>query len=169
MRRPRKRPVVSFEKAAMSALEKIPGVEKELKRMVRLKARWLEVVGPHLITQVAFLRLKGDIAVLGVLDHVYATELRYMEPLIVEKINAVLGPRKVKRIQLKVIPRLPEEASMEAGDPPPDPFAPPPPDPAPLSPESRRKLEESLASIEDPVLRAQLERILLKSLRRYGP
>lgn len=165
MRRPRKRSAVTFEKAAMSALEKIPGIEHDLKRMVRLKARWLEVVGPHLITQVTFLRLKGEIAVLGVLDQIYATELQYMEPVIVEKINGVLGPKKIKRIQLKVIPHLPEEVHAPAAAEAPDPFAPPP---EPLPEEVRKKLEESLAAVEDPRLRAQLERILLKSRERYG-
>ncbi len=75
-----------------------------------------------------------------------APEIQHREPVLLERINAFFGYRAVARLALKQGP--PARAP-----------APPPPQPRPLKADERRRLDRRLAGIEDPALRAALERL----------
>lgn len=83
--------------------------------------------------------------VVKVASSAFATELQHLEPLIVERINGYFGWQAVTRIRLQHGPLPVRKAAVEA-----------PPEP---SPEAQARLEQSLEKVEDPELRAVLERL----------
>jgi hypothetical protein len=74
----------------------------------------------------------------------FAVEMQHLEPLILERINGYFGWKAVARLRLRQGP-LPERPAAKA--PPAEPPATPPP------------AQDSLARVEDPELRAVLERL----------
>lgn len=73
-------------------------------------------------------------------------EVQHREPVLVERINAFFGYRAVARLALKQGPSTRFTESR-------------PPPPRPLKSEERRALDRQLADIEDPALRAALDRL----------
>ena len=73
-------------------------------------------------------------------------EVQHREPVLVERINAFFGYRAVARLALK---QGPSARFTESRLPP----------PRPLKSEERRALDRQLADIEDPALRAALDRL----------
>lgn len=123
-----------------------------------LLAHWDAVVGPAVARQCVPVKLvmprKGAAASLGGVLHIkaaagaVATDLMHRSPLIRERINGVLGYRAVERVQVSQ-GRLPGRARPRGAALPP---TPPPP-------ERLAALESRLATVEDPDLRAALERL----------
>ncbi|HYM03249.1 MAG TPA: DciA family protein [Stellaceae bacterium] len=74
-----------------------------------------------------------------------ATEIQHREPVLIERINAFFGYRAVARLALKQGPALRPD--------------PPPPRPRALHGNERQQLDRRLADIEDPELRAALQRL----------
>ncbi len=123
-----------------------------------LLAHWDAVVGPavarHCVPVKLVMPRKGAATSLGGVLHVkaisgaVATDLMHRSSLIRERINGTLGYRAVERVQISQ-GRLPGRAR--------------PPgaalSPAPPPPERLAALESSLATVEDPDLRAALERL----------
>ena len=79
-------------------------------------------------------------------DSALALEIQHREPVLIERINAFFGYRAVSRLALRQGP--PATAPT-----------PPPPRPRPLKAEERQQLDRGLAAIEDPALKAALERL----------
>jgi hypothetical protein len=75
-----------------------------------------------------------------------ALEVQHREPVLVERINAFFGYRAVARLALKQGPPAPADA-------------PAPPGRRPLKAEERQSLDRRLAAIDDPSLKAALERL----------
>lgn len=74
-----------------------------------------------------------------------ATEIQHREPVLLERINAFFGYRAVARLVLK-------QGPIERP-------AAPAPRPRPLRPPERKQLDRRLSDIEDPALRAALQRL----------
>ena len=115
-----------------------------------LVADWPAIVGSAVAAHTLPLRIKfppkqrsEGILVIKVSSSAFATELQHLEPLVLERINSHFGHRAVVRLQLRHGP-LPPRRPLRS--PPPDPAA----DPA---------LTEILMTVEDPDLRAALERL----------
>lgn len=109
---------------------------------------WPAIVGSAVATHTLPLRIKfppkertGGTLEIKVANSAFATEIQHLEPLVLERINGYFGWAAVARIKLRHGP-LPKKA------------APPPPPPEPAA-----RLTETLAKVEDPELRAVLERL----------
>ncbi len=89
-------------------------------------------------------RAEGTL-VIKVANGAFAPELQHLEPLVLERINGYFGYRAVARLQLKHSP-LPLRAPVK------------PVAAAPTGPAGER-LSAALADVEDPDLRAALERL----------
>lgn len=119
---------------------------------------WPDIVGPRLAAVSAPLRLvwpPGGAnaatpavapATLAVrVEGAFALEVQHLAPLIVERVNALLGWRCVDRLTLRQGPLPQRKASRRA---------PPPPDAAALA-----KAESAVAAVADDGLRAALARL----------
>ncbi|HSV28738.1 MAG TPA: DciA family protein [Candidatus Omnitrophota bacterium] len=89
-------------------------------------------------------RAQGTLVV-KVASSAFATELQHLEPLVLERINGYFGWQAVSRLKLMHGP-LPQRPAAK------------PPTPEP-SPEAAKRLEQTLAGVEDDELRAVLERL----------
>jgi hypothetical protein len=75
-----------------------------------------------------------------------ALEIQHREPVLIERINAFFGYRAVARLALKQGPL--SRAAERRAEP-----------PRPLKTEERQRLDHRLAGVEDPALRAALQRL----------
>jgi hypothetical protein len=66
--------------------------------------RWDEVVGPDLADRCEPVRLAGGTLVVRAESQVWATQLRYLLPQLVENANTVLGGHQVREVRLVVGP-----------------------------------------------------------------
>jgi hypothetical protein len=66
--------------------------------------RWDEVVGPDLADRCEPVRLAGGTLVVRAESQVWATQLRYLLPQLVENTNTVLGGHQVREVRLVVGP-----------------------------------------------------------------
>ncbi len=112
---------------------------------------WAAIVGSAVASHTLPMRIKfppkaraEGTLVVKVASSAFATELQHLEPLILERINGYFGYRAVARLNLRHGPLPPRRAA-----------APPPePDPASAPPAAA-----ALARVDDPELRAALERL----------
>lgn len=117
----------------------------------QLVTQWEAVIGPELAGKLAPDRLsfaRGQRAE-GTLRlrvaSAFAVEAQHLEPVIIERINGFFGYRAVARIVLVQGP--PKSAPPSASQ------------PRPLSPAESRALDERLAAVAQPELRAALGRL----------
>ena len=115
-----------------------------------LVADWPAIVGSAVAAHTLPLRIKfppkrrsEGILVIKVASSAFATELQHLEPLVLERINGHFGYRAVARLQLRHGPLPPRR-----------PLRPVPPEGA-----ADPALAETLAVVDDPELRAALERL----------
>ncbi len=128
----------------------------------RLRALWAEIVGPDCAAISRPVKLAsargpaGGLLTLAV-SGPHAPQLQMMIPLLRERINAVLGPNAVGRVQLvhAAAPGFAEEAAPR----------PAPPAPAP----DLRAVRSDLSSIGDEDLRRALETLARNVLSRPKP
>ena len=114
--------------------------------LARLKADWPAVVGaelaaatwPHALGRDGVLKLRVAATI--------ALELQHRAPLLIERINLYLGRSAITRLVLVQGPL-------------PLPVSPGPAPPAPLAADDVRAIEQQLAAIADPELRAALIRL----------
>jgi hypothetical protein len=113
---------------------------------------WASIVGSAVASYTLPLRIKfppkeraEGTLVVKVASSAFAPELQHLEPLILQRINAHFGWQAVARLKL-----------VHGPLPPKPPVRPPPPQPAP---EAARKLEKTLAVVEDDDLKGALERL----------
>ena len=112
---------------------------------------WPAIVGAAVASYTLPLRVRfpkgersGGTLEVKVANSAFATELQHLEPLILERINGYFGWAAVARLKLRHGP-LPRRDA-------------PPTTPKLTSPDEAR-LERTLAAVDDPELRAALERL----------
>lgn len=114
---------------------------------------WAAIVGSAVASHTLPLRIKfppkergeGTLEI-KVASSAFATELQHLEPLIVERINGYFGWKAVARLRLRHGPLPPRTKTG----------APPPPEPDAAT---AARLDAVLDKVEDPALRAALERL----------
>jgi predicted nucleic acid-binding Zn ribbon protein len=67
-----------------------------------LHAAWEQVVGPQLAGQTAPIRLQGGVLVLAASSSLWAAEVRQLDRVITERINARLGAGTVRQVTVLV-------------------------------------------------------------------
>ena len=84
-----------------------------------LVARWSEVVGADVATHATLLSVRDGIAVISVDSPPWATQLRFLEPELVARAQAVSGSDQVRAISVRVRPpEGPDPVSKSAPKPP---------------------------------------------------
>jgi predicted nucleic acid-binding Zn ribbon protein len=67
-----------------------------------LEARWDEVMGADVGAHARLVSLRDGVLTVAVDDPIWATQLRYLEPAIVTRATALLGPGVVVRVRVRV-------------------------------------------------------------------
>lgn len=80
----------------------------------RLAASWKEVVGPLLAAKTCPARLKAGVLTICAVSPAWAQELSLSRSKVLERIDAVLGPGKVREARVVVGP-VPEEVQAAPG------------------------------------------------------
>lgn len=115
---------------------------------------WPEVVGETVARITYAETVQGTTLIVNVSDSAWLHELRYMEEAVVERLNEAVGKPVVEGVFFKIGPVGPfseQEEELQG--------------PALLDAETAAQLEDVLAAVEDPELRATLRQILAASRR----
>ena len=67
-----------------------------------LGARWDEVMGADVAAHTELVSVRDGVLTVTVDDPIWATQLRYLEPAIVTRARALLGPGVVERLRVRV-------------------------------------------------------------------
>jgi predicted nucleic acid-binding Zn ribbon protein len=67
-----------------------------------LEARWREVMGNDVAAHAHLVSVRDGTLTVAVDDPIWATQLRYLEPAIVTRATALLGPDVVTRVRVRV-------------------------------------------------------------------
>jgi hypothetical protein len=70
-----------------------------------LAGRWSEVVGEAVAAQARLRSLRGDVLTIAVDSGAWATQLRYLESDLLERIAAIVGIGVVREVRVVVEPR----------------------------------------------------------------
>jgi len=94
----------------------LDGVVKSLRGPSRravggLFGRWADAVGAQVADHVRPLKLDGAVLTVEVDDPAWATQIKFLTPMIIERLAAVAGV-KVDKIQVKVDPRSARGAKL---------------------------------------------------------
>jgi predicted nucleic acid-binding Zn ribbon protein len=68
----------------------------------QLDARWGEVMGADVAAHAKLVSVREGTLTVAVDDPIWASQLRYLEPAIVTRATALLGPRVVTRVKVRV-------------------------------------------------------------------
>jgi predicted nucleic acid-binding Zn ribbon protein len=69
-----------------------------------LDARWREVMGADVAPHARLVSVRDGTLTVAVTDPIWATQLRYLEPAIVTRATALLGPGVVASMRVRVNP-----------------------------------------------------------------
>lgn len=69
---------------------------------VTLDARWSEVMGADVAAHARLVSVRDGTLTVAVDDPIWASQLRYLEPAIVARATALLGPAVVTRVKVRV-------------------------------------------------------------------
>jgi len=69
-----------------------------------LDARWSEVMGADVAPHARLVSVRDGVLTVAVTDPIWATQLRYLEPAIVTRATALLGPGAVTSMRVRVSP-----------------------------------------------------------------
>jgi len=142
--------VTPLSAALTSVLRDLAGTRP--KSHAELWARWRTVVGPEMYRRSFPVALRGTTLVVGVSTSSWLQELSFLKTAILDRIAEEIGPGVVSEIKLVLDPQLGAEDAAFRG-----PEAPPKPAPRlEIDPALRADLDR----IEDPELRAALERAI---------
>ena len=67
-----------------------------------LDTRWDEVMGADVAVHAQLVSVRDGTLTVSVDDPIWATQLRYLEPAIVTRARALLGPSVVERLRVRV-------------------------------------------------------------------
>jgi predicted nucleic acid-binding Zn ribbon protein len=67
-----------------------------------LRSRWDEVMGADVAAHAQLVSVRDGVLTVGVTDPIWATQLRYLEPAIVARAGAIVGPDVVRRVRVRV-------------------------------------------------------------------
>ena len=67
-----------------------------------LEARWREVMGDDVATHAQLVSVRDGTLTVAVDDPIWATQLRYLETVVVTRATALLGPGVVTRLRVRV-------------------------------------------------------------------
>ncbi len=125
----------------------------------RLAGSWAEIVGPLLAAKTCPAKLKAGILAVSAVSPAWAQELSLQRTAVIERIDAVLGPGKVRDVRVGVGP-VPEDEDRGAGD--------PVAAPSPGSGTSAAEQEppEGIDGVADPELREILASLSRKAASR---
>lgn len=111
---------------------------------------WPAIVGAAVASYTLPIRVRfplnertGGTLEIKVANSAFATELQHLEPLILDRINGYFGWGAVARLKLRHGPLPPRSKPVVA----------------PLEPKAEARLDQVLEQVEDPDLRAALERL----------
>ncbi len=80
---------------------------------IRLRRRWKEVVGPLLAAKSSPSAFRNGLLTVSVRTHAWVQELQLRKPLLIERIDAVLGPGLVRDIRFAARASAGEETPEE--------------------------------------------------------
>jgi predicted nucleic acid-binding Zn ribbon protein len=69
-----------------------------------LEARWSEVMGADVAAHARLVSVRDGVLTVAVADPIWATQLRYLEPAVVARATALLGPAVVRSVRVRVGP-----------------------------------------------------------------
>jgi len=72
--------------------------------LAKLFAGWPEIVGAEIAAHTRPLEVRGDILIVAVDDPAWATQIRSLEPLVVERIEARLDEATIQQLKVRVRP-----------------------------------------------------------------
>jgi len=126
---------------------------------------WEEAVGEIVFRNSRPLSVANGILVVETRDNVWMQELSMMRRSIVEKINEIMGWEAIKELRFKIgtakekkPPRKPVKSSRKKTV-----------TESPKAGESNAEIEEALAGVEDPELKAALRNMMMRGLEREKP
>lgn len=67
-----------------------------------LDARWSEVMGEDVAAHARLVAVRDGVLTVAVEDPIWATQLRYLEPAVVIRATALLGPSVVTSLRVRV-------------------------------------------------------------------
>ena len=67
-----------------------------------LDTRWAEVMGADVAAHAHLVSVRDGVLTVAVDDPIWATQLRYLEPAVVTRATALLGPGVVERLKVRV-------------------------------------------------------------------
>lgn len=153
MNRPRlRRPARAGE--LLGDLQRNLGVAERLQQY-RIWQIWDEVVGPQTASHARPLRIRDN-----------TLEVRVDHPVWMQQLQ-LLKPRLIARLNERIAPAAIADIYWRRGDLPPAMSPPPPPPPLPEpTPDQLATIDQRLATITDPELRAAFRTLLIADLRQ---
>jgi predicted nucleic acid-binding Zn ribbon protein len=76
------------------------GMGPRLWTEARLRQAWTQAVGPEVTSHASVRRLRGNVLEVAVTSDTWATELTYLGPAVIERLNAVLGDGTVAELSI---------------------------------------------------------------------
>jgi len=145
--------ISSLKRALERSLRDL-GLQKRLKAE-QLSVLWPKIVGPS-VAKIAFpAQFRNGTLFVDVADNVWMQELKFQEGELIGRLNDALREPLVRRLFFQLA-RTPRPDSTSQREP-----TPVPPAATPLDPRQELALEQEVASVRDPELRA-----ILKDFRR---
>lgn len=153
------KPVGNFIKKSLNSLKADRALE-----IHRLKAAWLESVGPYISTQTQPAKIQGDTLCLVVSSPLWAQELKLQQRTILEKLRRALPELKLSKLVCWVGEPHRGHTPVEL-EPEPEEDAVPWRD-LPIPQEREERIEESIKSITDESLQKKMRNLFRLSVQR---
>ena len=84
--------------------------------MTELFSRWPQLVGPTVGENSRPVRVRDGVLVVAVADPAWATQLRFLEATLVDRVRGELGPDAVSSIEVRVRPDALSPGGRDAPD-----------------------------------------------------
>ena len=140
------------------------GRGRDLMLGYRLAKVWREAMGELMATHCHVVHVTDNVLTVGVTSAVWLAEAEHFQDRILDNLEQALGSRHIKTVRFIMLAQAPVAPGPVR---PSSPSAPEVPE-ARLLPDQEKDLTHELDRIADPLLRAQMRRVLLKSLSRNG-
>jgi hypothetical protein len=145
--------------AILSGLAKRLGLESRLAE-VRVQREWREMIGEPIASHAWPVQIRFKKLYLVVENSVWLHQLTFLKPVLLEKLQAAIGPDRITEIMMRV-------GDVPAQAPPPDSGAGTARPPTVSEPVLTEAAAHAVA-VRDPELRARLIRVMAEALSRSG-